>query len=136
MWYMVIVLLFGVLFMIYGLVIGEMSVNMIMEWIVWLIIGFMILGVMVFFGCYFYVGVWNLFKNYLVNMDILIVLGIGIVWLYLMIVVFFSGYVFEMVWYVYFEVIVMIIGLINLGLVFEIKVCGKILEVIKRLIGL
>lgn len=136
MWDMVIVLFLGVLLMFYGLVMGEMSVNMIIEWIVWLIVGIMILGVMVFFGWYFYVGVWNFFKNYVVNMDILIVLGIGIVWLYFMVVVFFFGYVFEMVWYVYFEVIVMIIGFINLGLVFEIKVCGKMFEVIKWLIGL
>ena len=134
--HMVIALSLGVPLMIYGLVTGEMSVNTTTERIVWLIIGLMTLGVMVFSGRHFYVGAWNSFKNHSANMDTLIALGTGTAWLYSMTVVFFPGYVPEMARHVYFEATAMIIGLINLGLALEIKARGKPSEAIKRLIGL
>ena len=134
--HMVIALSLGVPLMIYGLVTGEMSVNTTTERIVWLIIGLMTLGVMVFSGRHFYVGAWNSFKNHSANMDTLIALGTGTAWLYSMTVVFFPGYVPEMARHVYFEATAMIIGLINLGLALEIKARGKTSEAIKRLIGL
>lgn len=133
---MVIALSLGVPLMLYGLVTGEMSVNTTTERIVWLIIGIMTLGVMVFSGRHFYVGAWNSFKNHAANMDTLIALGTGTAWLYSMVVVFFPGYVPEMARHVYFEATAMIIGLINLGLALEIKARGKTSEAIKRLIGL
>ena len=134
--HMVIALSLGVPLMIYGLVTGEMSVNTTTERIVWLIIGLMTLGVMVFSGRHFYVGAWNSFKNHSANMDTLIALGTGTAWLYSMTVVFLPGYVPEMARHVYFEATAMIIGLINLGLALEIKARGKTSEAIKRLIGL
>ena len=134
--HMVIALSLGVPLMIYGLVTGEMSVNTTTERIVWLIIGLMTLGVMVFSGRHFYVGAWNSFKNHSANMDTLIALGTGTAWLYSMTVVFFPGDVPEMARHVYFEATAMIIGLINLGLALEIKARGKTSEAIKRLIGL
>lgn len=133
---MVIALSLGVPLMLYGLVTGEMSVNTTTERIVWLIVGIMTLGVMVFSGRHFYVGTWNSFKNHAANMDTLIALGTGTAWLYSMVVVFFPGYVPEMARHVYFEATAMIIGLINLGLALEIKARGKTSEAIKRLIGL
>lgn len=133
---MVIALSLGVPLMLYGLVMGEMSVNTTTERIVWLIVGIMTLGVMVFSGRHFYVGAWNSFKNHAANMDTLIALGTGTAWLYSMVVVFFPGYVPEMARHVYFETTAMIIGLINLGLALEIKARGKTSEAIKRLIGL
>lgn len=133
---MIIALSLGVPLMLYGLVTGEMSVNTTTERIVWLIVGIMTLGVMVFSGRHFYVGAWNSFKNHAANMDTLIALGTGTAWLYSMVVVFFPGYVPEMARHVYFEATAMIIGLINLGLALEIKARGKTSEAIKRLIGL
>ena len=133
---MVIALSLGVPLMLYGLVTGEMSVNTTTERIVWLIVGIMTLGVMVFSGRHFYVGAWNSFKNHAANMDTMIALGTGTAWLYSMVVVFFPGYVPEMARHVYFEATAMIIGLINLGLALEIKARGKTSEAIKRLIGL
>ena len=133
---MVIALSLGVPLMLYGLVTGEMSVNTTTERIVWLIVGIMTLGVMVFSGRHFYVGASNSFKNHAANMDTLIALGTGTAWLYSMVVVFFPGYVPEMARHVYFEATAMIIGLINLGLALEIKARGKTSEAIKRLIGL
>merc|ERR1712137_1248988 len=107
---MVIALSLGVPLMLYGLVTGEMSVNTTTERIVWLIVGIMTLGVMVFSGRHFYVGAWNSFKNHAANMDTLIALGTGTAWLYSMVVVFFPGYVPEMARHVYFEATAMIIG--------------------------
>lgn len=133
---MVIALSLGVPLMIYGLVTGEMSVNTTTERLVWLVIGLMTLGVMVFSGRHFYIGAWNSFKNHNANMDTLIALGTGTAWLYSMVVVFFPDYVPEMARHVYFEATAMIIGLINLGLALEIKARGKTSEAIKRLIGL
>lgn len=133
---MTIALVLGVPLMIYSLVVGEMTVNTTTERMVWLAVGLLTLGVMVFAGKHFYVGAWNSFKNHSANMDTLIALGTGTAWLYSMVVVFAPEAVPEMARHVYFEATAMIIGLINLGLALEVKARGKTSEAIKRLIGL
>ena len=129
-------LLLGVPLMIYSLVVGEMTVNTDTERLVWLLVGLLTLGVMVFAGKHFYIGAWNSFKNHSANMDTLIALGTGTAWLYSMVVVFAPEIVPLMARHVYFEATAMIIGLINLGLALEVKARGKTSEAIKRLIGL
>jgi Cu+-exporting ATPase len=126
----------GIPLMIYSLVIGEMTVTTSMERIVWLAVGLLTLGVMVFAGKHFYVGAWKSLVNHSANMDTLIALGTGTAWLYSMIVVFFPSVVPEMARHVYFEATAMIIGLINMGLALEVKARGRTSEAIKRLIGL
>lgn len=126
----------GVPLMVYGLVVGEMTVSTNTERAVWLGVGLLTLGVMVFSGKHFYVGAWQSFKNHSANMDTLIALGTGTAWVYSMAVVFFPMYVPEMARHVYFEATAMIIGLINLGLALELKARGRTSEAIKRLIGL
>ncbi|GAC19522.1 heavy metal translocating P-type ATPase [Paraglaciecola arctica] len=133
---MTLALVLGVPLMIYSLVVGEMTVNTDTERLVWLIIGLLTLGVMVFAGKHFYNGAWNSFKNHSANMDTLIALGTGTAWLYSMVVVFAPEIVPLMARHVYFEATAMIIGLINLGLALEVKARGKTSEAIKRLIGL
>jgi len=133
---MTLALVLGVPLMIYSLVVGEMTVNTDTERLVWLIVGLLTLGVMVFAGKHFYVGAWNSFKNHSANMDTLIALGTGTAWLYSMVVVFAPEIVPLMARHVYFEATAMIIGLINLGLALEVKARGKTSEAIKRLIGL
>jgi Cu+-exporting ATPase len=133
---MTLALVLGVPLMIYSLVVGEMTVNSDTERLVWLIIGLLTLGVMVFAGKHFYIGAWNSFKNHSANMDTLIALGTGTAWLYSMVVVFAPEVVPLMARHVYFEATAMIIGLINLGLALEVKARGKTSEAIKRLIGL
>jgi len=133
---MTLALVLGVPLMIYSLVVGEMTVNTDTERVVWLIIGLLTLGVMVFAGKHFYIGAWNSFKNHSANMDTLIALGTGTAWLYSMVVVFAPEIVPLMARHVYFEATAMIIGLINLGLALEVKARGKTSEAIKRLIGL
>lgn len=133
---MTLALVLGVPLMIYSLVVGEMTVNTDTERLVWLIVGLLTLGVMVFAGKHFYIGAWNSFKNHSANMDTLIALGTGTAWLYSMVVVFAPEIVPLMARHVYFEATAMIIGLINLGLALEVKARGKTSEAIKRLIGL
>ncbi|VEL97200.1 Cu+-exporting ATPase [Alteromonas sp. 76-1] len=133
---MAVALSLGVPLMIYSLVFGEMTVTTTTERLVWLTVGLLTLGVMVFAGKHFYVGAWNSFKNHSANMDTLIALGTGTAWLYSMVVVFAPDVVPLMARHVYFEATAMIIGLINLGLALEIKARGKTSEAIKRLIGL
>lgn len=126
----------GVPLMIYGLFIGEMTVETDIERFSWLVIGLMTLGVMYFSGRHFYVGAWKSLLNHSANMDTLIALGTGTAWLYSMVVVFFPDVVPVMARHVYFEATAMIIGLIDLGLALEIKARGKTSEAVKRLIGL
>lgn len=133
---MTIALTVGIPLMIYGLVVGEMTVSTILEQLIWLVVGLITLGVMVFSGKHFYIGAWQSFKNHSANMDTLIALGTGTAWLYSMVVVFAPEAVPEMARHVYFEATAMIIGLINLGLALELKARGRTSEAIKRLIGL
>jgi len=133
---MTIALALGVPLMAYSVFVGEMTVTTNNERLVWLVVGLLTLGVMVFSGKHFYVGAWKSFVNHSANMDTLIALGTGTAWLYSMVVVFFPYAVPEMARHVYFEATAMIIGLINLGLALEIKARGRTSEAIKRLIGL
>lgn len=131
-----IALALGVPLMIYGLFIGEMTVNTTLERAAWLGVGLATLAVMYWAGKHFYVGAWKSFINHSANMDTLIALGTGTAWLYSMFVVFFPSVVPDMARHVYFEATAMIIGLINLGLALEIRARGKTSIAIKRLIGL
>lgn len=126
----------GVPLMIYGLFIGEMTVNTPFERSAWLVVGLATLAVMYWSGRHFYIGAWKAFTNHSASMDTLIALGTGTAWIYSMFVVLFPSLVPDMARHVYFEATAMIIGLINLGLALEIGARGKTSEAIKRLIGL
>tara|TARA_R110002072_G_scaffold77138_3_gene180292 strand:+ start:3731 stop:6013 length:2283 start_codon:yes stop_codon:yes gene_type:complete len=131
-----IALALGVPLMIYGLVLGEMTVNTTAERASWLGVGLATLAVMYWAGKHFYIGAWKSFINHSANMDTLIALGTGTAWVYSMFVVFFPSLVPDMARHVYFEATAMIIGFINLGLALEIRARGKTSIAIKRLIGL
>lgn len=133
---MAIALGLGVPLMIYGLFIGEMTVNTSLERIAWLLVGIATLAVMLLSGRHFYVGAWKSIRNHSANMDTLIALGTGTAWAYSMVVVLLPQLVPEMARHVYFEATAMIIGLINLGLALEVRARGRTSEAIKRLIGL
>ena len=126
----------GVPLMIYGVVVGEMTVTTNAERLAWLVVGLLTLAVMIISGRHFYIGAWQSFRHHSANMDTLIALGTGTAWIYSMVVVFAPGVVPEMARHVYFEATAMIIGLIDLGLALEIKARGRTSEAIKRLIGL
>ena len=79
---MSIALALGIPLMAYGLIVGEMTVSTTTEQLVWLLVGLLTLGVMVFSGKHFYTGAWQSFKNHSANMDTLIALGTGTAWFY------------------------------------------------------
>ncbi|RCU51036.1 Cu(2+)-exporting ATPase [Corallincola holothuriorum] len=133
---MAIALSLGIPLMIYSLVVGEMTVATTVERLVWLVVGLLTLGVMVFSGKHFYIGAWKSLKNHSANMDTLIALGTGAAWLYSMVVIMAPSLLPEMARHVYFEATAMIIGLINLGLALELKARGRTSAAIKRLVGL
>ncbi|ABG40609.1 copper-translocating P-type ATPase [Paraglaciecola sp. T6c] len=133
---MVIALGLGIPLMLYGLFIGDMSVNTSNQRIGWAIVGLVTLSVMIGTGKHFYIGAWQSFKHHSANMDTLIALGTGTAWAYSMLVILVPNLLPEMARHVYFEASAMIIGLINLGLAFEVKARGRTSEAIKRLIGL
>ena len=133
---MVIALSLGVPLMIYGLFIGEMTVNTTNERLAWFAVGLATAGVMFFSGKHFYLGAWKSFWNHSANMDTLIALGTGTAWIYSMFVVFFPQLLPPVARHVYFEATAMIIGLINMGLALELRARGKTSLAIQRLIGL
>jgi len=126
----------GIPLMIYGVLIGEMSVSTANERIVWGLVGVVTMWVMATSGRHFYIGGWKSVLSHTANMDTLIALGTGAAWIYSMVVVFLPSLLPEMARHVYFEATAMIIGLINLGLALEVKARGRTSEAIKRLIGL
>ncbi len=134
--HMFIALAVGVPLMVYGLVVGDMTVSTSTERLIWLLVGLLTFAVMIFSGKHFYVGAWQSFKNHSANMDTLIALGTGTAWLYSMVVVAVPSMVPEMARHLYFEATAMIIGLVNLGLALELRARGRTSEAIKRLIGL
>ncbi|ABI70075.1 heavy metal translocating P-type ATPase [Shewanella frigidimarina] len=132
----VVALAVGIPLMIYGLLIGDMTVTSPMQQLVWGAIGVLTLGIMFVSGKHFYTGAWKSFINHSANMDTLIALGTGTAWVYSMVVVLAPDLLPQMARHVYFEATAMIIGLINLGLALEVKARGKTSAAIKRLIGL
>lgn len=132
---MILALGFGAPLMIYGLIF-DMSVTTDTQRIAWFLVGIVTLVVMAISGKQFYNGAWQAFKNHAANMDTLIALGTGTAWLYSMFVVIAPNLLPQVARHVYFEASSMIIGLISLGLAFEVKARGRTSQAIKRLIGL
>ena len=126
----------GLPLMLYGMLIGDMTIRTGGERFFWFLVGLVTLGVMMFAGGHFYTGAWKSFKSHTANMDTLIALGTGTAWLYSMVVVATPELVPELARHVYFEATAMIIGLINLGLALEVRARGKTSQAIKRLLGL
>lgn len=82
-WQVIVVLAVGISVMVWGMIGDNMMVT-VDNCSLWLVIGLIILAVMVFAGGYFYCSVWKSLLNGAVMMDMLVVLGTGVVWFYLM----------------------------------------------------
>jgi len=104
--------------------------------LIWLLLGFLTLGVMFYSGKHFFTGAWKSFRVHNANMDTLIALGTGSACIYSFVIVLFPDSVPSLARHAYFEAAVIIIGLINFGSALEMKARGKTSEAIKRLIGL
>jgi len=104
--------------------------------VIWLAIGVLTLGVMLFSGNQFFRGAWKSLLAHNANMDTLIALGTGTAWLYSIVITIKPDLVPAIAQHPYFEAAVVIIALINLGSALEMRARGKTSEAIKRLIGL
>ncbi len=102
----------------------------------WLVIGLLTLGVILFSGSQYYRTAWKLLQHGTANMDTLIALGTGSAWLYSMTVVLFPDAVPVLARHAYFEAAVFILCFINLGGALEMRARGRTAEAIKRLVGL
>ncbi|GLS84777.1 heavy metal translocating P-type ATPase [Paraferrimonas haliotis] len=126
----------GIPLMLYGIIKGDMTVASRSQQLVWFAVGLLTLLVMAFSGKHFYKGALSSLKNRSANMDTLIALGTLAAWIYSMAVVIFPNWFPEQARHLYFEAAAMVIGLVNLGLAFEIKARGTTADSVKRLIGL
>jgi Cu+-exporting ATPase len=104
--------------------------------LLWTVVGILTLAVLMFAGGHFFRGAWHAFKHHNATMDTLIAVGTGSAWLYSIVVVLLPDLLPMAARHVYFEASAMIIGLINLGLVLEIRVRGKTSQALKRLLDL
>jgi Cu+-exporting ATPase len=102
----------------------------------WTVVGILTLAVLMFPGGHFFRGAWHAFRHHNATMDTLIAVGTGSAWLYSMVVTLRPGMLPPDARHVYFEASAMIIGLVNLGLLLEVRARGKTSQAIRRLLDL
>lgn len=104
--------------------------------IIWVIIGLVTLGVILYSAASIYRNAWKAFLGHHANMDTLVALGTGSAWVYSFFVILFPMSIPVLARHVYFEAALIIIAFVNFGAALEIQARGRSSEAIKRLIGL
>ncbi|GAB4223867.1 MAG: heavy metal translocating P-type ATPase [Gammaproteobacteria bacterium] len=104
--------------------------------LLWLAIGGLTLGVMIYSGGHFYRNAWQALRHGSATMDSLIALGTGAAWLFSMLVSLFPEHIPSLAQHAYFEAAVMIIAFINLGSALEMRARGKTSAALQRLLAL
>lgn len=117
---------FGLMF--FGSQITDPSIMRAVAWLT--------LAMMIMTGEHFYKSGFRALKAGHANMDSLIALGTSAAWLYSILVVYRPSMFPEAARGIYFEAAVMIIGLVNLGQVFEMLARIKTQSSLKNLLGL
>lgn len=102
----------------------------------WIVIGFIVLGMMWYSGRHIYRGLWQSVKSFQGNMDTLVGMGTGAAWLFSMIVVLFPATIPTLARHVYFDTTAMLLAFITFGNALEIRARGKSSEAISQLLGL
>ncbi|MGL4428980.1 MAG: copper-exporting P-type ATPase CopA [Silvania sp.] len=102
----------------------------------WLAIGILTLGVLVFAGGHFYTSAWKSLKNRTATMDTLVALGTGAAWLYSMSVNLWPQWFPMEARHLYYEASAMIIGLINLGHMLEARARQRSSKALEKLLDL
>ncbi len=102
----------------------------------WLLIGAITAGTMVYAGAHFYIGAWKQFRHHNANMDTLIAMGTGAAWVYSLAITLFPESVPSIGRHAYYEAAVFILAFINFGQALEMRARSRTSEAIKRLIGL
>ena len=134
-WQAIVALLVGIPVMVWGMLGDNMMVTD-ENRTLWLVIGVITLGVMVFAGGHFYTSAWKSLKNRTATMDTLVALGTGAAWLYSMGVNVWPQWFPMEARHLYYEASAMIIGLINLGHMLEARARQRSSKALERLLDL
>ncbi|ASV54411.1 Lead, cadmium, zinc and mercury transporting ATPase [Lelliottia jeotgali] len=134
-WQAIVALLVGIPVMVWGMLGDNMMVTEDNRTL-WLVIGLVTLGVMVFAGGHFYTSAWKSLKNKTATMDTLVALGTGAAWLYSMSVNVWPQWFPMEARHLYYEASAMIIGLINLGHMLEARARQRSSKALERLLDL
>lgn len=134
-WQAIVALLVGIPVMVWGMIGDNMMVTDDNRKL-WLVIGIITLGVMVFAGGHFYSSAWKSLKNRTATMDTLVALGTGAAWLYSMSVNVWPQWFPMEARHLYYEASAMIIGLINLGHMLEARARQRSSKALERLLDL
>jgi len=134
-WQAIVALLVGIPVMVWGMLGDNMMVTD-ENRSLWLAIGVVTLGVMVFAGGHFYTSAWKSLKNRTATMDTLVALGTGAAWLYSMSVNVWPQWFPMEARHLYYEASTMIIGLINLGHMLEARARQRSSKALERLLDL
>ncbi|MCS2163742.1 copper-exporting P-type ATPase CopA [Scandinavium sp. H11S7] len=134
-WQAIVALLVGVPVMIWGMIGDNMMVTDANRSL-WLVMGLVTLGVMVFAGGHFYTSAWKSLKNRTATMDTLVALGTGVAWLYSMSVNLWPQWFPMEARHLYYEASAMIIGLINLGHMLEARARQRSSKALEKLLDL
>lgn len=134
-WQAIVALLVGIPVMVWGMLGDNMMVTDDNRTL-WLVIGVITLGVMIFAGGHFYTSAWKSLKNSTATMDTLVALGTGAAWLYSMSVNVWPQWFPMEARHLYYEASAMIIGLINLGHMLEARARQRSSKALERLLDL
>ena len=134
-WQAIVALLVGIPVMGWGMLGDNMMVTEDNRTL-WLAIGVLTLGVMVFAGGHFYTSALKSLKNRTATMDTLVALGTGAAWLYSMSVNIWPQWFPMEARHLYYEASAMIIGLINLGHMLEARARQRSSKALERLLDL
>lgn len=134
-WQAIVALLVGVPVMVWGMI-GDNMMATDTNRTLWLIIGLVTLGVMVFAGGHFYTSAWKSLKNRTATMDTLVALGTGVAWLYSISVNLWPQWFPMEARHLYYEASAMIIGLINLGHMLEARARQRSSKALEKLLDL
>ncbi|TDN55978.1 copper-exporting P-type ATPase CopA [Scandinavium goeteborgense] len=134
-WQAIVALLVGVPVMVWGMFGDNMMVTDANRSL-WLVIGLVTFGVMIFAGGHFYTSAWKSLKNRTATMDTLVALGTGVAWLYSMSVNLWPQWFPMEARHLYYEASAMIIGLINLGHMLEARARQRSSKALEKLLDL
>jgi Cu+-exporting ATPase len=134
-WQAIVALLVGIPVMVWGMIGDNMMVTDANRSL-WLVIGLITLGVMVFAGGHFYTSAWKSLKNRTATMDTLVAVGTGVAWLYSMSVNLWPQWFPMEARHLYYEASAMIIGLINLGHMLEARARQRSSKALEKLLDL
>ena len=134
-WQAIVALAVGIPVMVWGMLGDNMMVTEDNRSL-WLVIGIITLGVMVFAGGHFYRSAWKSLLNRTATMDTLVALGTGVAWLYSMSVNLWPQWFPMEARHLYYEASAMIIGLINLGHMLEARARQRSSRALEKLLDL